>query len=95
MRRKLRENWPYLLLIPFVAAAVAGWFLLPDMVVVQRGVDGQPSRLMPKLLAVLVPVALAALGSSQVCLTGKRRTTGAVVLVVAVLVTVLLFVWNL
>ncbi|MGN0985873.1 MAG: hypothetical protein ACI4OU_05200 [Candidatus Enterenecus sp.] len=90
-----RKNWPWLLVMPFVAAAVAGWFLLPAELVVQVGVDGTPSNMMPKLAGVLVPVALAAFGGSRVCKGGKYRPAGILVLAVAAVVEVLLFAWNL
>ena len=95
MREFFQKNWPWLLVIPFLAAAVAGWFLLPAELVVQVGVDGQPSNTMPRLAGLLVPVALAAFGGSRVCKGAKYRPAGILVLAVAAVVEVLLFAWNL
>lgn len=95
MRESFRKNWPWLLVIPFLAAAVAGWFLLPAELVVQVGRDGRPSNMLPKLVGVLIPVALSAFGGSRVCKGAKYRPAGILILVVAAVVEVLLFVWNL
>lgn len=88
--KKLKIYWPYLLLIPFVAAGIAGWFVLPETVLLNT--DGTA---MPKLFGLLIPVALSALGASRVCLEGKNRATGAIILVFAAVAEVLLFTWNL
>lgn len=95
MREFFQKNWPWLLVIPFLAASTAGWFLLPDELVVQVGADGQPSNMLPKLVGLLVPVALAAFGGSRVCKGAKHRPAGILVLAVAAVVEVLLFAWNL
>ena len=88
--KKLKVYWPYLLLIPFVAAGIVGWFVLPETVLLNT--DGTT---MPKLFGLLIPVAVSALGASRVCLEGKNRAAGAIVLVLAVVADVLLFTWNL
>lgn len=91
MKKSWKIYWPYFLLIPFVAAGIIGWFLLPAELAVQAGSGGT----MPKLAGLLAPLALAALGSSQACFEGKRRAAGVVILIVAAVAEVLLFIWNL
>ncbi len=91
MKFSWKVYWPYFLLIPFVIAAVVGWFVLPAELVMSDRSDGT----MPKLVGLLVPVALAALGSSQACLAGRRRAAGGMILLIAVIAAVLLFAWNL
>lgn len=44
----MKRWWPWLLVLPTLAVSVAGWFLLPDELVVQIGLDGQPSNVLPK-----------------------------------------------
>ena len=88
--KKLKVYWPYLLLIPFVIAGIVGWFLLPETVVLNT--DGTA---MPRLFGLLIPVAVSALGASRVCLEGKNRAAGAIILVLAAVAEVLLFAWNL
>lgn len=36
----MKRWWPWLLVLPTLAVSVAGWFLLPDELVVQIGLDG-------------------------------------------------------
>lgn len=91
MKRAMKIYWPYFLLIPFVLAGIAGWFLLPAELRMQAGGEA----VTPKLLGLLVPVALAALGGSQACLAGKRRAAGIIILVIAAVAEILLFIWNL
>ncbi len=48
-----------------VVLSVVSWFLLPDTVVVQIGVDGQASNTMPKVFAVIVPLVISVIGSAM------------------------------
>ena len=91
MKKLLKVYWPFLLLLPFVIAGIVGWFVLPAELVI-RGGSGSG---LPRLIGLLVPVALAALGGSQACLKGNRRMAGILILVIAAIAEVLLFVWNL
>ncbi len=91
-----KRYWPFLLVIPLIAAAAAGWFLLPDELVMQVGLDGQPSRMMPKLAGLLVPVAVGAVGAGIACgRAQEKRAGGLIVLVVAAVITGVVFVMNL
>lgn len=91
MKHALKVYWPFLLLVPFVAAGIVGWFVLPAQLVIRTG-NGSG---LPRLIGLLVPLALAALGSSQVCFDGKCRMAGILILVIAAMAEVLLFAWNL
>lgn len=88
--KKLKVYWPFLPLLLFVVAGIVGWFVLPAELVMQSG--GETT--VPKLVGLLVPVALSALGGSFVAVE-KRRWAGVVVLIVAAAAEILLFVWNL
>lgn len=89
MKKALKIYWPYLILAAFVVVAVIGWFVLPAEVAVRT-----TDTTLPKLIALLVPVALSAWGSSMTAVA-KRRWAGVVVLVVAAVIDVMLFAWNL
>ena len=43
------------LIIIAIGLGICSWFLLPDVVTVQVGMDGQVTNTMPKLLAILIP----------------------------------------
>ncbi len=91
-----KQYWPFLLVIPLILAAVAGWFLLPEELIMQIGIDGQPSRVMAKPFGLLVPIALGMIGAGIACNTDKeRKVSGFIVLAVAAIVTIFNFAWNL
>ena len=91
-----KQYWPFLLVIPLIAAAVAGWFMLPEELVVQIGVDGQPSNIMAKPLGLLLPVALGAIGAGIASSTDReKKLSGFIVLAVAAIITAITFIWNL
>ncbi len=91
-----KRFWPFLLVIPLIAAAAVGWFLLPDELIAQIGVDGQPSKVWPKLLALPLPVAVGVLGAWFASFEEKeKRLSGFLVLAVAAAITIFNFVMNL
>ena len=52
-----------ILIVAAIGLGVVSWFLLPDVVAVQIGLDGQVSNTMPKALAVAVPMGISIAGS--------------------------------
>ena len=52
-----------ILIVAAIGLGVISWFLLPDVVAVQIGLDGQVSNTMPKALAVAVPMGISIVGS--------------------------------
>ena len=60
-----KRFWPFLLLIPLAIAVIAGWFLLPDTLVMQVGMSGQSSKSMPKVLGLLIPMAAGMIGDRK------------------------------
>lgn len=86
--KKLKVYWPYLPFLIFVLAGVVGWFVLPGELTI-RG-DGD----LPKLLALLGPVALGAFGGSLGA-RDKTRWAGVAVIVFAAVLEIMLFAWNL
>lgn len=91
-----KRFWPFLLVIPLVIAAIIGWFVLPDSLVVQIGADGLPSKVWPKLIALPLPVAVGVWGAVMASGEDKeKRVGGFFVLVVAAVITIFNFVMNL
>lgn len=91
-----KRFWPFLLVIPLAAASAAGWFVLPDELVMQIGVDGQPSNIMPKLFGLIIPVAVGVLGAGAASSTGREKhPAGFITLAVAAVITGFTFVINL
>ena len=86
--KKLKVYWPFLPFIVLLLAGVIGWFVLPAELIINDGSG------LPKLMALLVPVALGALGGSLAA-REKTRWAGAVVIVIAAVLEIMLFAWNL
>ena len=88
-----KRFWPFLLVLPLLTAAVAGWFLLPDQLVMRIGVDGQPGNVMPKLFGLLIPGAVGAGTASSA--EREKHLAGFLVLAVAAIITGFTFFMNL
>ncbi len=91
-----KRYWPFLLVLPLIAGAAAGWFLLPDQLIMQIGMDGQPSNVMPKLFGLLIPPAVGLIGagfaSSQ---EQEKHPAGFITLAVAAAIIGFTFFMNL
>ena len=86
--KKLKVYWPFLPFLVLLVSGVVGWLVLPEEMVLRNG------SVMPKLLALLAPVALGAFGGSLAA-REKTRWAGAVVIVIALVLEIMLFAWNL
>ena len=90
-----KRFWPFLFLIPLSIAVIVGWFLLPDTLVMQVSMSGQPSKSMPKVLG-LIPMAAGMIGAAYASSEKEeRRPRGFIVLALAVVVLVITFAFNL
>lgn len=85
--KKLKLYWPFLPFAILVMAGIVGWFLLPAELTVGGGA-------LPKLFGLLAPVAVGAFGGSLAA-REKTRWAGAVVIVLAIVMEILLFARNL
>ena len=91
-----RSFWPFLLAIPLIAAAAVGWFVLPEELVMQIGVDGRPSNIMPKLFGLLIPPAVGLVGAGIASSAAKEKhLAGFITLAAAFLIAGLTFFINL
>lgn len=91
-----KRFWPFLLVIPLVIASVAGWFVLPDELVMQIGADGRPGNVMPKLFGLIILLALGGIGAGVASSTAKEKhLAGFITLAAAFLITGFTFFMNL
>ena len=63
------------LIIIAIGLGICSWFLLPDVVTVQVGMDGQVTNTMPKLLAILIPPLGISAAGSFINLTDKKENS--------------------
>ena len=61
-----------LLVIAAIGLGVISWLLLPDVVAVQVGFDGQITNTLPKIPAVAIPLGVSLVGSVM-NLTGQKE----------------------
>ena len=60
MRKKIVSM---ILIVIAIGLGVCSWFLLPEVVAVQVGMNGQATNTMPKLMAIVFPLGISAAGS--------------------------------
>lgn len=86
---------PVVLLVAAIILDVVCFFLLPDVVAVQIGIDGQPSNTMPKTLAIVIFLGVSVLGCVM-NLTGKAedRKKGYVLSALGIVLMVLTLFFN-
>lgn len=84
-----------ILVIIALGLGVISWLLLPDVVAVQVGIDGQITNTMPKALAVAIPLVVSVVGSIM-NLTDKeeKNKKGYVLSVVGIVIMVLSLLFN-
>ena len=71
----MKKSWiSIILLIIAIGLGICSWFLLPEVVAVQVGINGQATNTMPKLLAILIPLGISAAGS-VINLTNKEENS--------------------
>ena len=83
-----------LLVIAAIGLGVISWLLLPDVVAVQVGFDGQITNTMPKVPAVAIPLGVSLVGSVM-NLTSQKDKKGYILSVAGIAVMVLSLLFNL
>lgn len=91
MKKKLIN---ILLVIAAIGMGVISWLLLPDVVAVQVGFDGQITNTMPKVPAVAIPLGVSLVGSVM-NLAGPKDKKGYILSVAGIAVMVLSLLFNL
>lgn len=59
----MKKKLSLVFMILAVVLSAISYVLLPDSVVIQIGADGQPSSVVPKLLAILIAFGITVAGS--------------------------------
>ena len=85
--KRLKIYWPFLPFVVLVLAGIVGWLVLPAELAMGSGS-------VPRLFGLLAPVAVGAFGGSLAA-REKTRWAGAVVIIIALVMEILLFVRNL
>ena len=92
----MKKNWiSIFIMIIAIGLGICAWFLLPEVVAVQVGMDGQVTNTMPKLLAILIPLVISAAGVVM-NLTNKKENSmkGFVLSLVGIAVMLLTLFFN-
>ncbi len=87
----MKKCIPILFFLLVLAAAVAGWILLPDPVSVAFGFRGESPKTLPKLLALGAGVVIGGFGAYQAAGEEQTRKAGYIMLILAAAVLGLLF----
>ena len=78
-----------------VLLAVTGYFVLPDTLAVQIGLDGVPSNFLPKIPALLIPLLVTVVFS---CLymksKGEGKTENLLLSLLGIGIDIIMFVMN-
>lgn len=84
-----------LLVVVAIGLSIISWFVLPDVVAVQVGVDGQVTNTMPKVLAVAIPLGVSVVGSAM-NLVGKeeKNKKGYILSIMGIAIMVLSLLFN-
>ena len=92
----MKKNWiSIILIIIAIGLGICAWFLLPEVVAVQVGMNGQVTNTMPKLLAILIPLVISAAGAVM-NLTSKDENSmkGFILVFVGIAVMLLTMLFN-
>lgn len=92
----MKNNWiNIILLIIAIGLGICSWILLPEVVTVQVGMNGQATNTMPKLLAIIVPLGISAAGS-VINMTDKKENSmkGFVLALVGIAAMILTLFFN-
>jgi uncharacterized membrane protein len=76
--------------------AVVGYVILPETLTVQIGLDGKPSNTLPKLFALLIPLAISVIFSFMYMNDqGQRKSRNLFAAIFGIFISILMFVVNL
>ena len=83
------------LLIIAVVLGICSWFLIPEVVTVQVGMDGQATNTMPKILAILILFGISAAGSIlNLTHQNESNMKGWIITAVGIVAMILTLIFN-
>jgi len=77
-----------------VALALISWFILPDEVVMQVRIDGEPGSVLSKPVAVIAPLLISGMGLYLYLRDDVRNTKNVILIFAGYLVSVFSWVVN-
>lgn len=78
-----RKTVCVILIVISLILAVVEFIVLPDQVIMQIGANGQPSNMLPKLPAIIIPVVISVFGAVRYS-AAENRTGNKNLLIVIV-----------
>lgn len=94
--KKGRLIFMVIMILCSAGAYIAGFMLLPDVLVVQVSSNGTASNTMPKALGLLLPAVLTAGGATAFYFNGEGGSKKSMLLsIIGVVVFIITFAFNL
>lgn len=95
MKRSRETIIGTVIIIAAVIFLAAGYIVLPDILVVQIGADGQPSNTLPKIPALLIPFAISTIFSIfYMKAEPERRLHNLFAAIVGIVAAIAMFLFN-
>lgn len=74
--------------------AVAGYLVLPEVMIVQIGIDGKASNTLPKIPALLLPFAISTISALLYMKEATSRPKNLVLALIGLAIAVFAFIMN-
>ncbi len=95
MQRSKEKMIGMIVIAVSIVLTVAGYLMLPDNMIVQIGLDGKASNMLPKIQAILIPFAISTISSIMYIFGNpQKRTKYILFAVLGLLLSVVSFFIN-
>lgn len=82
-------------MVTAIILGVISWFVLPETVAVQIGLDGKVSNTMPKLFAIAIPAVMSVVGGIiGIRSNDSNRNKGTALLCIGIVIMLVTFFFN-
>lgn len=82
------------LIIIAVGLSIASWLLLPEIVAIQVGMNNQVTNTAPKLLAIIIPLAITFVGS-YISKQNDANPKGLILAIAGIVIMIITLFFNL